>query len=96
MSDHRLEIVDALIEFARRHDHTMLELAVSWLTSKPAIVSVIAGATSPGQVRANAADPVLQSLPAARQSTLMAERTADGYTFDIHLQGPDETVFFAV
>ncbi len=45
---------------------------------------------------ANAVDPVLQSVPFARRSTLMAQPAAGGYTFDIHLQGPDETVFFAV
>jgi len=27
---------------------------------------------------------------------LLAEPTADGYRFDIRLQGPGETVFFAV
>ena len=44
---------------------------------------------------ANAADPVLATIPADRRDTLLAEPTADGYRFDIHLQGPDETVFFA-
>jgi protocatechuate 3,4-dioxygenase alpha subunit len=41
-----------------------------------------------------AADPVLSGLDEARRATLVAGRTADGYTFDIHLQGPHETVFF--
>lgn len=45
---------------------------------------------------ANAADPVLGSVPADRRATLLAQPTDDGYRFDIHLQGPDETVFFAV
>lgn len=45
---------------------------------------------------ANAADPVLQSVPPGRQSTLLAQPTSDGYSFDIHIQGPHETVFFAV
>lgn len=44
----------------------------------------------------DAHDPVLASLPAARRDTLLAEKTDDGYRFDIHLQGPDETVFFDV
>jgi protocatechuate 3,4-dioxygenase, alpha subunit len=50
----------------------------------------------------NAADPVLQSVPEARRSTLIAERI-DGedssvptYRFDIRYQGDDETVFFDV
>jgi protocatechuate 3,4-dioxygenase alpha subunit len=45
---------------------------------------------------ANAADPVLASLPEARRGTLLAEPTEGGYRFDIHLQGPGETVFFAL
>jgi protocatechuate 3,4-dioxygenase alpha subunit len=45
---------------------------------------------------ANAADPVLASIPADRRATLLAQPTDDGYRFDIHLQGPGETVFFAV
>jgi protocatechuate 3,4-dioxygenase alpha subunit len=45
---------------------------------------------------ANAADPVLLSVPAARRETLLAQPTDDGYRFDIRLQGPGETVFFAI
>jgi protocatechuate 3,4-dioxygenase alpha subunit len=49
---------------------------------------------------ANATDPVLQSVPADRRQTLIAKREGglDGtvYRFDIHLQGPSETVFFDV
>jgi protocatechuate 3,4-dioxygenase alpha subunit len=48
------------------------------------------------EAEANAADPVLASVPAERRATLLAQRTDDGYRFDIHLQGPGETVFFAV
>jgi protocatechuate 3,4-dioxygenase, alpha subunit len=45
---------------------------------------------------ANAADPILSSVPLQRRGTLLAHPTADGYRFDIHLQGADETVFFDV
>jgi protocatechuate 3,4-dioxygenase alpha subunit len=45
---------------------------------------------------ANAADPVLAAVPADRRGTLLAQPTDDGYRFDIHLQGPGETVFFAL
>ncbi|MEU4221933.1 protocatechuate 3,4-dioxygenase subunit alpha [Actinoplanes sp. NPDC026623] len=45
---------------------------------------------------ANEADPVLAAVPAGRRATLVAEKSEDGYRFDITLQGPDETVFFAV
>ena len=44
---------------------------------------------------ANERDPVLGSVPAERRATLLAEPVAGGYRFDIHLQGPRETVFFA-
>ena len=45
---------------------------------------------------ANAADPVLMSVPAARRHTLLAAPIDDGYRFDVHLQGLNETVFFAL
>jgi protocatechuate 3,4-dioxygenase alpha subunit len=49
---------------------------------------------------ANANDAVLQSVPADRRGTLIAERVAqDGavrYRFDIRMQGDGETVFFDV
>jgi protocatechuate 3,4-dioxygenase, alpha subunit len=45
---------------------------------------------------ANDADPVLARVPAERRSTLIAQPSDRGYTFDIRLQGQDETVFFAV
>jgi protocatechuate 3,4-dioxygenase alpha subunit len=49
---------------------------------------------------ANAADPVLTSVPEDRRATLIAQRsdTSDGgvYKFDIHMQGEAETVFFDV
>ncbi|XXU43087.1 aldo/keto reductase [Sorangium sp. So ce1014] len=45
----------ALAAFASSRGHTLLELAFSWLAGRPTVASVIAGATSPEQVRANAA-----------------------------------------
>lgn len=38
-------------------------------------------------------DPLMQSVDAERRSTLTAVPDNTGYTFDIRLQGPDETVF---
>jgi aryl-alcohol dehydrogenase-like predicted oxidoreductase len=40
---------------AKDHGHSVLELAIAWLAAKPFIGSVIAGATKPEQVSANAA-----------------------------------------
>jgi protocatechuate 3,4-dioxygenase alpha subunit len=48
------------------------------------------------EAAANAADPVLASVPPDRRETLLARKTDDGYRFDIHLQGDGETVFFDV
>ena len=42
----------------------------------------------------NAADPVLSTVPEHRRGTLIAQRTDDGYHFDVRLQGDGETVFF--
>jgi len=44
----------------------------------------------------NGGDPVLESVPEARRSTLIAAPGPDGYRFDVHLQGEGETVFFRI
>jgi protocatechuate 3,4-dioxygenase alpha subunit len=39
--------------------------------------------------------PLLAQVPEARRGTLLARRETDGsYRWDIHMQGPHETVFF--
>lgn len=52
------------------------------------------------EAAANAADPVLASVPEGRRDTLVAERQAHPagvvYRFDIRMQGERETVFFDV
>ncbi|MBV8495139.1 MAG: aldo/keto reductase [Alphaproteobacteria bacterium] len=48
-------IVPALSGFAAARGHTLLELAMSWLASRPYIPSIIAGATRPEQVEQNIA-----------------------------------------
>jgi aryl-alcohol dehydrogenase-like predicted oxidoreductase len=55
IDDGDLEAVEALERVAAEHGRSLLELAVGGLASIPGIASVIAGATSPEQVRANAA-----------------------------------------
>jgi aryl-alcohol dehydrogenase-like predicted oxidoreductase len=49
------EVVDRLQSFATSRGHTILELAISWLLSRPAVSSVIAGATSRLQLEQNIA-----------------------------------------
>jgi protocatechuate 3,4-dioxygenase alpha subunit len=51
----------------------------------------------PDEAAANAADPLLASLPPGRAATLVAEEAGpDELRFDIRLQGDGETVFLAV
>jgi aryl-alcohol dehydrogenase-like predicted oxidoreductase len=54
-TDRNMEVIERLIAFADANGHTMLEMAMSWLLRFPVIASVIAGATTAEQVRANAA-----------------------------------------
>jgi aryl-alcohol dehydrogenase-like predicted oxidoreductase len=54
-TEENLATAEALRSFAEGRGHTLLELAFSWLLSRPALASVIAGAKSPDQVRTNAA-----------------------------------------
>jgi aryl-alcohol dehydrogenase-like predicted oxidoreductase len=51
----KLAVVEMLIRYAESKGHTLLELAFAYLLSHGVVASVIAGATSPAQVRANAA-----------------------------------------
>ena len=50
----------------------------------------------PDEVEANADDPVLSSLEDDARSTLVAVAEDGGLRFDIRLQGPGQTTFFAV
>ena len=54
LTDERFDVVERLASFAEQHGHTILDLAMSWLSSQPEIATVIAGATTAEQVRANA------------------------------------------
>jgi aryl-alcohol dehydrogenase-like predicted oxidoreductase len=53
-SDENLAVAEALETFAKERGHSLLDLALGWLASQPCVGSVIAGATRPDQVRANA------------------------------------------
>jgi aryl-alcohol dehydrogenase-like predicted oxidoreductase len=55
LSARNWRIVEALAAFATRRGHTLLELAMSWLASRPYVPSIIAGATKPEQVQQNVA-----------------------------------------
>lgn len=55
LEDEVMDRVEALSDLARTSGRSLLELAFSWLLARPQIVSVIAGATTPEQVRSNVA-----------------------------------------
>lgn len=50
----------------------------------------------PDEAAANATDPVLSAIDGDRRGTLIASAEGErAYRFDVHLQGDQETVFFA-
>jgi aryl-alcohol dehydrogenase-like predicted oxidoreductase len=55
IEDARFDRVEALAAFAEERGHSLHEVAMSALASTPGMGSIIAGATTPEQVRANAA-----------------------------------------
>jgi aryl-alcohol dehydrogenase-like predicted oxidoreductase len=55
LDDDVLDDVETLAEAAEACGHTILELAFTWLLTRPKVASVIAGATTPAQVRSNVA-----------------------------------------
>jgi aryl-alcohol dehydrogenase-like predicted oxidoreductase len=54
-TDAQFGVLDALSGYAEERGHTLLDVAIGALIARPAVSSVIAGATKPEQVRANAA-----------------------------------------
>jgi aryl-alcohol dehydrogenase-like predicted oxidoreductase len=55
VTDAKLDKVEGLADWAEQHGRTLLDVAIGALAAQPGCSSVIAGATSPDQVRANAA-----------------------------------------
>jgi aryl-alcohol dehydrogenase-like predicted oxidoreductase len=54
-TEENLTLVAKWAAFAESRGHTLLELAFAWLLAQDTVASVIAGATKPEQVKANAA-----------------------------------------
>jgi aryl-alcohol dehydrogenase-like predicted oxidoreductase len=54
-TDERMSLLDRLNDFAKARGVGVLDVAISGLAAQPAVGSVIAGATKPEQVQANAA-----------------------------------------
>ena len=55
LSERNWAITEQLAAFCQNRGRSLLELAMSWLASRPTVSSVIAGATSPAQIEANVA-----------------------------------------
>jgi aryl-alcohol dehydrogenase-like predicted oxidoreductase len=55
VTDDKLDRVEALVSFAEERKISLLDVAIGGLAAQPAVASVIAGATSAEQVKANAA-----------------------------------------
>jgi len=66
------DAVARLDAYARERGHTLLDLALSWLASSPVVSSVIAGATSAEQVRANATATTAWHLDAHERAEVAA------------------------
>jgi aryl-alcohol dehydrogenase-like predicted oxidoreductase len=49
------DVIDGLTRYAEKRELSLLDVAIGGLAAQPAVASVIAGATRPEQVRANAA-----------------------------------------
>jgi aryl-alcohol dehydrogenase-like predicted oxidoreductase len=49
------DVIERLERYSRERSITILDVAIGGLAAKPTVASVIAGATTPDQVRANAA-----------------------------------------
>jgi aryl-alcohol dehydrogenase-like predicted oxidoreductase len=54
LTERNFDIAGELQSWAGDRGHSLLDVAIAWLLSKPVVASVIAGATKAGQVRANA------------------------------------------
>jgi aryl-alcohol dehydrogenase-like predicted oxidoreductase len=54
LNDENLRIVERLEKFCVTRGRTLLQLAFAWLLAKPVVACVIAGASTPEQVRQNA------------------------------------------
>jgi aryl-alcohol dehydrogenase-like predicted oxidoreductase len=63
LTDELFDRIDALDTFARERDRSLLDVAIGGLAAQPGVSSIIAGATTAAQVRANAAAGEWQPRP---------------------------------
>ncbi len=63
LTDERFDVVDKLSAFAAERSVSLLDVALGGLAAMPTVASVIAGATTPEQLRANVAATAWQPDP---------------------------------
>ena len=71
LSEEKLAATDRLSNYAQDRGHSILELAIGWLVSNPAVATVICGATKPSQVASNVA-AATWTMSAAERSEIAA------------------------
>ncbi len=54
LTDDNFDVIERLTKWADSQGHLLVEVAFAWLAAQPTVPSVIAGASSPAQVTANA------------------------------------------
>ncbi|WP_216671040.1 protocatechuate 3,4-dioxygenase subunit alpha [Mangrovicoccus sp. HB161399] len=68
-----------------------------WIVARGINIGLMTRCYFEDEAEANAEDPILARVEhKVRIPTLMAKRDGDTYTFDIYLQGDNETIFFDV
>ncbi len=68
-----------------------------WIVARGINIGLNTRMYFPEEEAANAADPVLARIEhRMRVPTLIAKQSGDTYTFDIYIQGENETVFFDI
>ncbi len=67
-------VVDALGQVSRDHGASMAQIAIAWLTARPAVTSVILGARSCDQLRENLAGTTIRLDP---EQTAALDRASD-------------------
>ncbi|MDJ0639900.1 MAG: protocatechuate 3,4-dioxygenase subunit alpha [Paracoccaceae bacterium] len=69
-----------------------------WIVARGINIGLQTRAYFEDEADANAEDPILTRIEhQVRVPTLLAKKTGEGeYRFDVHLQGPNETIFFDV
>jgi protocatechuate 3,4-dioxygenase alpha subunit len=87
---------------AGRHGHKRMAPHISlWIVARGLNIGLSTRLYFEDEAEANAEDPVLRIIeqPARRRTLIARREMRDGgptYILDIHLQGPDETVFFDI